>query len=85
MLTWPKFVTSSEYVPRLRARLGREDELIADATARGWAREVERHEATKRRRRQPIPELGVIGDTPPRAPGSTPSDQDARDRSDETS
>lgn len=52
MLTCPKFLTSSEYIPALRARLGRADELIADAPARGWAREVERHEVTKRRLRQ---------------------------------
>lgn len=49
MLTCPKFLTTSEYVPRLRARLGREEELIADAQLRGWPREVERHEATQRR------------------------------------
>lgn len=85
MLTCPKFLTSSEYVPRLLARLGREDELIADATARGWAREVERHGATKRRLRQLLHDLGGVDDTPRRAPGATSSDQDARDRSDETS
>jgi hypothetical protein len=85
MLTCPKFLTSSEYVPRLRARLGREDELIADAIASGWAREVERHGATKRRLRQPLHDLAVIDDTPLRASGATPSDQDARDRSDEAS
>lgn len=49
MLSCPKFLTTSEYAPRLRARLDREEELIADAEVRGWSREVERHEATKRR------------------------------------
>jgi hypothetical protein len=48
-LACPKFLTTSEYKPRLRARLDREDQLIADAQQRGWQREVERHQATKRR------------------------------------
>lgn len=82
MLTCPKFLTTSEYVPRLRARLAREDQLIADATARGWAREVERHEATKRRLAQLLTDLDE--DPPPPSAGE-PSDQDARDRSEETS
>lgn len=82
MLTCPKFLTTSEYVPRLRARLAREDQLIADATARGWAREVERHEATKRRLAQLLADLDE--DPPPQTAGE-PSDQDARDRSEETS
>lgn len=49
MLTCPKFLTTSESVPRLRARLEREEDLITDAQVRGWSREVERHEATQRR------------------------------------
>lgn len=49
MLTCPKFLTTSEYAPRLRSRLGREQELVEDAQARGWEREVERHHATQRR------------------------------------
>lgn len=83
MLTYPKFLTTSEYVPRLRARLTREDQLIADATARGWAREVERHEASKRRLRQLLEDLD--DDDPPPASAGAPSGQDARDRSEETS
>jgi len=47
MLTCPKFLTTSEYAPRLKARLGREEELIADAEVQGWPREVERHQATQ--------------------------------------
>ena len=82
MLTCPKFLTTSEYVPRLRARLAREDQLIADATARGWAREVERHEATKRRLAQLLTDLDE--DPPPPSAGA-PGGQDARDRSEETS
>ncbi|BCW77868.1 tyrosine-type recombinase/integrase [Arthrobacter sp. NicSoilB11] len=49
MLTCPKFLTTSEYAPRLEARLGREEELITDAEARGWQREAERHQATRQR------------------------------------
>jgi hypothetical protein len=49
VLTCPKFVTSTEYDPRLRARLDREDELITDAEDRGWPRDAERHRCTKQR------------------------------------
>jgi hypothetical protein len=53
----PHFLTTSEYTPRLRARLDRENQLIADAQQRGWHREVERHQATKRRLEQLLHEL----------------------------
>lgn len=56
-LTCPKFLTTSEYTPRLRARLDREDQLIADAQQRGCQREVERHQATKRRLEQLLHDL----------------------------
>ena len=56
-LTCPKFLTTSEYTPRLRARLDREDQLVADAQQRGWQREVERHQATKRRLEQLLHDL----------------------------
>jgi integrase len=49
VLSCPKFLTSSDYAPRLHARLEVEQTLIDDATARGWSREVERHQATARR------------------------------------
>jgi hypothetical protein len=49
VLTCSKFLTTSDYAPRLRARLEVEQQLIEDATARSWPREIERHEATKRR------------------------------------
>ena len=42
-----KFFTTSEYAPRLRERLAREQQLIQDATERNWPREIERHEATR--------------------------------------
>ena len=49
VLTCSKFLTTSDYAPRLRARLDVEQQLIDDATARGWQREIERHTATKTR------------------------------------
>ena len=60
-LNCAKFLTTSEYAPRLRARLDREDELIADARERGWEREIERHQATQRRIRQLLTELDEPG------------------------
>jgi hypothetical protein len=44
VLSCSKFLTTSDYAPRLRARLAVEQQLIDDATARGWDREVERHQ-----------------------------------------
>jgi hypothetical protein len=57
ILTCSKFVTTSEYAPRLRARLVTEQELVDDARERGWEREVERHKATMRRLEQLLAEL----------------------------
>ena len=56
-LTCAKFVTSPEYAPRLRRRRRIEQELVEDATARGWQREVERHQCTIRRLEQLLAEL----------------------------
>jgi hypothetical protein len=56
-LNCPKFLTTSEYAPRLRARLETEQLLIDDAHTRGWEREVERHQATSRRLRQLLAEV----------------------------
>ena len=53
-----KFVTTPAYAPRLRARRLRELELVEDAAARGWAREVERHRCTVARVEQLLAELG---------------------------
>ncbi len=58
VLTCSKFATSSDYTPRLRARLAVEQQLIDDASTRGWAREVERHHATRRRINQLLRDLG---------------------------
>lgn len=57
VLTCSKFLTTSDYAPRLRARLEVEQQLIDDATARGWTHEIERHEATKRRLEQLLHDL----------------------------
>ena len=57
MLTCSKFLTTSDYAPRLRARLDVEQHLIQDATARGWQREIERHTTTRRRIEQLLDEL----------------------------
>jgi integrase len=51
-LTCAKFVTTPAYAPRLRRRLRLEQELIEDAQARGWQREVERHQCTIQRLEQ---------------------------------
>lgn len=48
-LTCAKFVTTPAYAPWLRRRRRLELELIADAQARGWLREVERHQCTVQR------------------------------------
>lgn len=57
VLTCSKFLTTSDYAPRLRARMEVEDQLIADATARGWDREVERHQAARSRIEQLLQDL----------------------------
>jgi integrase len=57
-LNCAKFVTSSEYAPQLRRRRRREHQLVEDAMARGWQREVERHQCTIRRIEQLLIELG---------------------------
>ncbi|WP_236601290.1 tyrosine-type recombinase/integrase [Ktedonobacter sp. SOSP1-52] len=51
-LTCAKFVTTPEYAPRLRRRRRIEQELVEDSLARGWQREVERHQCTIRRLEQ---------------------------------
>ncbi|MEH0557538.1 hypothetical protein [Streptomyces sp. B21-101] len=51
-----KFFTTSD-APRLRARLGRELQLVQDATERGRPREVERHTAIIARIKELLAEL----------------------------
>jgi Phage integrase family len=57
-LTCAKFVTTPEYAPRLRRRRSIEHELIEDAIAHGWQREVERHQCTIKRLEQLLLALG---------------------------
>lgn len=59
VLTCSKFLTTSDYAPRLRQRLATEHTLIADATARGWDREVERHQRTADRLTALLADLDV--------------------------
>ena len=63
-LTCAKFVTSPEYAPRLRRRRKCEMELVEDAAAHGWQREVERHQSTIRRLEQLLTDLGESIDGP---------------------
>ncbi|MGH3367666.1 MAG: tyrosine-type recombinase/integrase [Nocardioidaceae bacterium] len=58
VLTCSKFLTTSDYAPRLKTRLAVEQQLIDDATTRGWQREIQRHEATKTRIEQILADLG---------------------------
>jgi hypothetical protein len=67
-LSSAKFVTTMEYAPRLRARRQREMELIADANAHDWPREVERHQRTITRIEQLLAELGEPVDEPTACP-----------------
>jgi len=62
-LTCAKFVTTPEYAPRLRERREREIALAEEARERGFAREVERHECTRRRIEQLLVELGEAIDS----------------------
>lgn len=57
-LNCAKFVTTPEYAPRLRQRRQKELELIEDAHAHSWPREVERHQCTIQRIEQLLTDLG---------------------------
>jgi hypothetical protein len=59
-----KFFTTSEYAPRLRSRLAREQQLIQDAVERNWPREIERHEAITRRIQALLTDLGEPYEAP---------------------
>ncbi|MFE7216825.1 tyrosine-type recombinase/integrase [Streptomyces sp. NPDC057611] len=60
-----KFLTTSEYAPRLRSRLAREQQLAQDAVERGWPREVERHNAIADRIRGLLADLGASTEPAP--------------------
>jgi integrase len=57
-LTCAKFVTTPDYAPRLRERRLREIALADDAQAKGFQREAERHDCTRRRIEQLLTDLG---------------------------
>lgn len=57
-LTCAKFVTTPDYAPRLRERRLREIALADDAQAKGFQREAERHDCTRRRIEQLLIDLG---------------------------
>jgi integrase len=61
-LNCAKFVTTPEYVPRLRARREREITMARDARERGFSQEAERHECTRRRIEQLLVELNEVVD-----------------------
>ncbi len=63
-LTCAKFVTTPAYAPRLRRRRRIEQDLVEDALAHGWQREVERHQCTIRRLEQLLMDLGEPLDGP---------------------
>jgi hypothetical protein len=56
-LTCSKFLTTTEYTPRLKERLRLERTLAEDALRRGWPREAERHGATANRLNQLLNDL----------------------------
>lgn len=66
-LTCSKFLTTARYAPRLRDRLCLERQLIRDAAAQGWPREVERHTAIARRITDLLTELGEPTSDHPRS------------------
>jgi integrase len=57
MLSCSKFLTTREYLPRLRQRCDMEDVLAQEAVERGRDREVERHTAIKSRLERLISDL----------------------------
>jgi len=64
-LSCAKFVTTPEYIPRLRKRRTLELELIADAGQRGWGHEIERHRSVVNRIDKLLVDLGVCANGVP--------------------
>jgi integrase len=63
-LRCPKFLTTSEYAPRLRTRLATERQLAQDAVERNWPRVAERHTAIANRIRELLAQLGEPAEEP---------------------
>jgi integrase len=59
-----KFFTTTAHAPRLRARSKLEQQLIDDAAARGWDREVQRHTAILNRIHELLDQLGEPHELP---------------------
>ena len=57
-LTCAKFVTTPEYAPRLRERRIREITLADEALVKGFHREAERHDCTRKRIEELLKDLG---------------------------
>ncbi|MEW1813422.1 site-specific integrase [Pseudarthrobacter phenanthrenivorans] len=66
-LSCSKFVTSSEYLPRLRDAAATQARLIDDAREHGWLREVERHQRRLSKIHQLISELEGSASSEPRS------------------
>jgi integrase len=63
-LSCAKFVTTPHYASRLRRRYRLEQTLTDDARARGWDREIQRHQATATRIHALLTDLGEPLDRP---------------------
>jgi hypothetical protein len=68
-LTCAKFLTTTSHAPALRRRWDTEQTLIADAQARGWDREVDRHRSVANRIQALLTELDAAGTDSPCAAG----------------
>ena len=62
-LTCSKFLTTPEYVPRIKAKIRTEKVLGKDAVTHGWEREIERHAAMIRRLECLLTDMGVSSDS----------------------
>jgi hypothetical protein len=54
----PKFVTTENHLPRLMEKYNTELQLIEDAKARNWKKEIDRHTNVANRVKQIISNLG---------------------------
>lgn len=71
-LTCAKFLTTTSHAPALRRRWETEQSLIADAEARGWDREVHRHQTVANRIQALLTELDAATSNTPCSSPSLP-------------
>lgn len=71
-LTCAKFVTTPEYAPRLRERRIREITLTDEALVKGFHREAERHDCTRKRIEELLNDLGEPDPPPTQVPSTPP-------------